>query len=309
MKKLPVFACVSDSLRYFFTNIKSVSFLIIQVYALMIFTNFLIDWITDVNLLSYSLDPFVQEHTSLNTILIKIFVFLWGIFLAIPLKISISRHIVLNELFNFNFFNLIQQKRYFYYFWASLKMTVGITLTSLLAILVFNLLLILFLLLLIFIFSFLMNEGAFPSISEFSGDTQVVTMIIIAAFSSLVSFFIYCLFSIGFIYVSLFAALNKKAKFSESWKITKGHRLRIFWIMLLIGIVTTVPYIVIMFPLSYLATGSIVGQTPLLLPLSMFIGLYLSIFLTAAIAFTYRSLIQQSEKSKNEVIPEPSVPV
>ncbi|MBY0292562.1 MAG: hypothetical protein K2W92_04665 [Alphaproteobacteria bacterium] len=67
------------------------------------------------------------------------------------------------------------------------------------------------------------------------------------------------------------------------------------------------PYIVIMFPLSYLATGSIIGQTPLLMPLSMFIGLYLSIFLTAAIAFTYRSLIQQSEKNQSEVIPEPSV--
>ncbi|MBP6951926.1 MAG: hypothetical protein KBD36_05260 [Alphaproteobacteria bacterium] len=303
MKKLAVFACVSDSIRYFFTNIKSISYLVLQVYALMIFTNFLIDWIMNVNLFSYSLDPFVQEHTSLNTILIKAFVFLWGIFLAIPLKISISRHIVLNELFNFNFLNLIQQKRYFYCFLASLKMTVGIILISFLAILLFNLLLIL----LILILSLLMNGGAFPSVSEFSGSAQIVTIIIMAIFSSFVSFFIYCLFSIGFIYVSLFAALDKKAQFSESWKITKGHRFRIFWIMLLIGIVTTVPYIVIMFPLSYLATGSIVGQTPLLMPLSMFIGLYLSIFLTAAVAITYRSLIQQSEKSKNEVIPEPSV--
>ena len=306
MKKLAVFACISDSIRYFFTNIKSISFLIIQIYSITIFTSFVIDWVANVNLVHLYTDLSHSQPPSFSSIFISILM-VFGIFLLnISLNISISRNIILNEPFNFNLLNIIQQKRYLYCFWANLKMKIGIYLTSFLTLLAFYFLLILFFGMLIFIFSFIQDD-TLQVISEKLLSTQIFIIGIIVIFIAFMNIFIFSFFGVRYMYVSLFAILDKKAKFSESRKITKGNRLRIFWVMLIIMIMISLLHVAIIFPLSYWVTGSIIGQTPLLLALGTFMGLYLSIFLTAAIAFTYRSLIQQSEKSKNEVIPEPSV--
>lgn len=287
MEKIAVFSCVSKSIRYLFNNIRSISLLVLQAYVITIAVTLLLSQITGINILTPNIDPF-QESPPLSTYYPAFFIALLSQILWISFKVSIPRQIILQEPFDSNLLRLTLQKRYWYCLWATLKLWVAVALTYLLVVIALIIVFAIFAFL-YGVLSALINEEALSGIEDYLG-------ILVAALIVVFFFLLQMLVVAIFIYIPLFAAIDKKASLGESRKLTKGNRFRIAMILFFIYSLILLPSFIIMFPTAYLTSGSLWKQ-PFWLPyITNLIVLYLGTLMPTSIAFSYLSLTTGSVK-------------
>ena len=296
MKKISILSCVFESIKYLFDNIRSISLLALQIYGVTIISTLLLSKITGVNLFN-SYSDLSNVDSPILLVCATLFMGLLASILGISFKLSLSRHIALKEPFNTSLLRLIQQKRYWYCFLATLKMWAAIILVCLLVLVVFLLLLLIlfgiFLLLLT-----LMQVDAISSLSEFLNSFSSMLIISLTGLIYLICVVIFLFITAIFIYTPLLAAIDQKGSLRDSWKLSKGNLLKIAMILLVTYIIPTIPYTLLTFLISYLATGSILMQPLCFSLFSGLIGLYVSIPLTASIAFSYRSITTPQAEEK-----------
>lgn len=306
MKKIGVLNCISGSATYSFVNIKSISILVLQIFAATIIPQWIIGLVSETNLFSLVENNDPTQMLSAGSTVILFFSILWGMFLSVALKLSISRNIVLGEPFTVNLLTLVQQKRYWYCFWASLKMFAAIYLIYVLlsfALVFVNAIILAIFVLILALFGVAVSFTN-PSISAFVESLSSIALITIITIGIILSIFLIVSdilicgsVLVSFIYVSLLAALDRTAKFSTSWKLMKGNRLRMLGVMLFLLIATSLLFAGIKLPLSYLTTGSFLRSPPWLVLFENLLGLYLFLPLTVAIALSYRSLLPDGDKN------------
>lgn len=292
MKKISILGCVSDSIKYLLENIRSISFLVLQVYAATIVSHFI-------------LFKLIPVHIFVAGIVNTLIFFLLGT----SFTVSVSRHILLREPFNISLPNLMLQQRYWYCMWATLKWWLATYFVSIL----FEIIFIILLLLIIFVFGILIYFLPAETLLSYFTDNMDLIMTALGIFSSIFLIFLFIVFAIGFIYISLFAAIDKKAKLRESWKLTKGNRTRIGAVLFLVYLIISIPPTVIMLPTWYSRMGWILNPTSTSPDLALMstniqvfsweswistlIALFLSPLLAASIALSYQSL---SDKIKGK---------
>ncbi len=129
-----------------------------------------------------------------------------------------------------------------------------------------------------------------------NGSYDVLTISLIGLFD-LVCGIVYVFVTAIFIYTPLLAALDKKGRLRDSWKLSKGNRLRVTTILFTTYLIPAAPLTLFTFLISYLTMGSFLKQ-PVWLPLvTSLIHFYVLIPLTASIAFSYRFISTEAEKS------------
>lgn len=281
MKISPIGICVVDAIKYVFENIRPLTLLILQIMVLTLLANMAINFLSGNNLF---INP---TFSNLEAALLSAPLFLLGAFITFTLALApslvIYRQVILGEPFEINLFKVIIQKRFWYGLWANIK--VGIFLFLVIIALLITLFLAIYLGTLITHGSDLSSLNVFAELQD-----SPAKYIVLSAFTVLTLLIVYFAYALV-IFVPVFAYIDKKASFEESWRTLKGHKLFIFGLLLVVSLA----------PLFFLALISFLAALFIVDPSTSsafwanegksFVGLYLNTFFVAAVAISYQNII------------------
>ena len=282
MKLNPVGQCAAEAIKYITSNFIPLTLLILQILVLTLVVTMGLNY-------TVGNDLFVApSFTNLDSALLTIPVFIAGAFITFTLALApslvIYRQVVLGEPFEMNLIQVIIQKRFWYGLWANIKVGFVLFLVTI------GLLLVLLATSLIVSFiTHISDSGSFNPFEVFQDNP--LKYFFFSAFFVLILGVVYLAYACV-IYVPLLAYIDKKASFTETWQILKGHKLFIFGLLIIVSFLPLFVLTLVQLILTMILQEASGISLFWLNEAKSLIGLYFNVFFVASIAFSYQKIMK-----------------